>query len=312
MNINTTVMGLNSPELLSQYMATPKLSICIPAYNEEKNIEALLLQILKQNIHSALLQEVIVEVSGSTDKTKAIVTDISYKYPIVKIIDVGKRDGIYNSLLRLIDESKGDYIVRIDADVTLREGVIEKLIAPLANDLIGITGCKIVINNGRNSFVNKIVKTEYAIHNHVSCISPKTTNIQAFKRTSGTLPKGFEVEDITLQNHILSKGYRALHVDEELISISPPDSLKALILQRIRSINTQRHYAKRTGLHSPTQSIKLATRAIFNAILKHDVNMYPLFVFLLVESGAHVYSYTKELIFGNDEYYIWDQVPGTK
>ncbi len=293
-------------------MRDPKLSVCIPAYNEERNIEKLLLNILKQDIHSALLLEIIVEVSGSTDKTKAIITDLSKKYPIVRIIDVGSRDGIYNSLLRLIDESKGDYIVRIDADVTLKEGVIERLIAPLSDRSIGITGCKILINSGRNKFVNMVTKTEYTIHNEVSCISPKTTNIQAFKRTSGTLPKGFEIEDITLQNHIISKGYKALYVDEGLISINPPDSIRALLLQRIRSINTQRHYAKETGLHSPTQSIKITGHAIFKTIIKRKVNIYALFVFLLIESSAHIYSYTKELFFGRSKYYTWDQVPGTK
>ena len=312
MNINETVMGFDSPDLLRQFLAAPKLSICIPAYNEERNIGSLLSQIIRQDIRSAIFQELIVDVSGSTDKTKAIVSDISSRYPMVKIIDIGKRDGIYNSLLRLIDESNGDYIVRIDADVTLRDGVIERLISPLRNGSIGITGCKVLVDTGKNRFVNMVVRTEYTIHNFVSCISPKTTNIQAFKRISDTLPKGFEIEDITLQNHILSKGYKALHVNEGSISISPPDSVRALVLQRIRSIDTQRHYAQKTGLHSPTQSIRLATRAIFSAILKREVNIYPLFVFLLIESAAHVYSYTKELLFGKSEYYVWEQVSGTK
>lgn len=305
-------MTSDSLQLLNQVVSVPKLSICIPAYNEERNIQTLLFQILKQDIHSAILQELIVDVSGSTDKTKAIVSDISNIYQIVKIIDIGKRDGLYNSLLRLIEESRGDYIVRIDADVTLRDGIIERLISPLKNKSIGITGCKILIDPGKNSFVNMIVRTEYTIHNYVSCISPKTTNIQAFKRISGTLPKGFEIDDIALQNYILSEGYNALHINEWSISIRPPDSVSALMLQRIRSIVQQRHYTHKTGIHPPTQSIKIVTRAIFNAILKREVDIYPLFVFLLVESSAHIYSKIKELLFGKAEYYVWDQVSGTK
>lgn len=305
-------MRFDSLQLPNQVVTVPKLSVCIPAYNEERNIRTLLLQILKQDIHTAILQELIVDVSGSTDKTKDIVLDINKVYPIVKVIDIGKRDGLYNSLLRLIDESKGDYIVRIDADVSLREGVIEKLIYPLKSNSIGITGCKILVDTGKNSFVNMIVRTEYTIHNYISCIYPKTTNIQAFKRTPGALPRGFEIEDITLQNHIISKGYKALHVVDGSITIRPPDSVRALILQRIRSIDTQRHYTQKTGLHSPTQSIMFATRAIFKAILNREVNIYPLLVFLLVESSAHIYSYFKELLFGKVKYYVWDQVPGTK
>lgn len=296
----------------TQFNSVPKLSICIPAFNEERNIGCLLHEILLEDIHSAVLQEIIVELSGSTDKTKAIVSEISSEYPLVKIIDIGKRDGLYNSITRLIEESIGDYILRIDADVTLKKGAIEKLVVPLIDKSIGITGCNILINKGRNNFVYMLVKTEYTIHNYISCISPKTTNIQAFKRTSDSIPSGFEIEDITLQNHILSKGYRAMHVNEGLISINPPDSVKALFLQRIRSITTQRHYAKQTGLRSPTQSIKIAGNAILNAILKHDVNIFALFAFIAFESSAHLYSFAKEVFFGREEYYIWDQVSGTK
>ena len=67
-------------------MNKPELTVGICAYNEEKNIEALLTQVLNQKIRNAELKEILVVSSGSTDGTVEIVRKIAARDTRVRLL----------------------------------------------------------------------------------------------------------------------------------------------------------------------------------------------------------------------------------
>src|SRR5690349_19774683 len=92
------------------------LTIGIPAYNEEKNIAALLRNILDQEIPNNIIAKNIIVISdGSTDNT--IINAKQVKNKIVKIIDVNKRQGIAESQNKLIKMCNTDILVILNADI---------------------------------------------------------------------------------------------------------------------------------------------------------------------------------------------------
>src|SRR5260221_7568754 len=88
-----------------------RISIIIPAYNEEGHLPACLDAIAAQTLKP---DEVIVVDNNSTDKT----VEIAKKYPFVKLLNE-KRQGLRYTRNTGLDAATGDVIGRIDTDSIL-------------------------------------------------------------------------------------------------------------------------------------------------------------------------------------------------
>ncbi len=115
-----------SQQFQSTAPVAPRLSIGIPAYNEEQNIKFLIEALLAQNQSGFSLDEIIVASDGSTDRTNSLVLEFSN--PQIKLMANPQRSGkaaVQNQLLR---EFTGDFILLLDADTLPRDKhLLEKL-----------------------------------------------------------------------------------------------------------------------------------------------------------------------------------------
>lgn len=92
-----------------------KLSIILPARNEEAIIENTLDDILKFLSKRKILDyELLVIINGTTDKTESIVDKIASRNKRVKIIK--SRPGYGNALRAGLKQARGDYIVIFNVD----------------------------------------------------------------------------------------------------------------------------------------------------------------------------------------------------
>jgi glycosyltransferase involved in cell wall biosynthesis len=104
-----------------------KVSVIIPAYNEEKYIRKCLDSLLTQTYKDV---EIIVIDDGSTDKTLKILRDYEKKYENVKIL-TQKHKGPGEARNLGAKEAKGEILALVDADMEFDERYIEKLIEPI-------------------------------------------------------------------------------------------------------------------------------------------------------------------------------------
>lgn len=106
----------------------PKVSIIIPAYNEETFIGKLLQVILKVDIQSiGFEREIIVVDNGSHDKTSEIVTCFPEAHLLRIEVNKGKGDGVRYG----IQHATGDYILIQDADLEYDPHDYPVLLKPL-------------------------------------------------------------------------------------------------------------------------------------------------------------------------------------
>ncbi|MBU3940420.1 MAG: glycosyltransferase family 2 protein [Nanoarchaeota archaeon] len=106
-------------------MDEPKLSIIIPAYNEEKRIGKTLRaysEFFKNTPH-----EIIVVLNGCVDNTESIVKNYKKEYPHINYITTNKK-GKGNAVLEGIKLSKGDLISFVDADNATKPDQVDFLI----------------------------------------------------------------------------------------------------------------------------------------------------------------------------------------
>ncbi len=114
-------------------MRLPKVTVCIPAYNEEANIKNLLLSILSQAEDGFVLEEVLVCSDGSTDGTVLSVSSIADARVMLRHSEIRRgKVAIINEQLKAC---KSDVLVQFDADIKLPDAfVISKLVKPFLKD----------------------------------------------------------------------------------------------------------------------------------------------------------------------------------
>ncbi|MGC8943054.1 MAG: glycosyltransferase [Caldisericia bacterium] len=148
------IKNLKNVETINENL--PKISILIPARNEEKNIEKCVKSILNQNYPDF---EIIILNDNSTDSTPQILDKLKENYPkLIVINNISLENGWLgkaNACQKLYEESKGEILVFIDADTFHKENSMLKAISffvKTKSDLITIFPQEIV-----DSFFEKLI-----------------------------------------------------------------------------------------------------------------------------------------------------------
>jgi glycosyltransferase involved in cell wall biosynthesis len=135
---------------------TKKLSvtIAIPAYNEERNIERAVESLLNQKASNYILDKIIVVSDGSIDRTVQLVRD---KFRSVIVKDFRLNRGKVKRLNFILDQNTSDVLVISDADIIIKNNFV---ISELVKKFIGNPKCGIVCAYHRaikpDSIVGKI------------------------------------------------------------------------------------------------------------------------------------------------------------
>jgi glycosyltransferase involved in cell wall biosynthesis len=104
-----------------------KLSVVIPAFNEEKYIGPCLKAVIREAAYSGHVVEIIVVNNASTDRTAAVAAC----YPGVKVVNEPHK-GLSMARNRGYLESHGELIANVDADCLMPRGYMAKLMRHFA------------------------------------------------------------------------------------------------------------------------------------------------------------------------------------
>ncbi|MFQ6080413.1 MAG: glycosyltransferase [Candidatus Bathyarchaeia archaeon] len=255
-----------------------RVSVGIPAYNEEKTIAQLLNAILNQPMKEILLKEIIVDVSGSTDSTEAKVIEIAQVDSRVKLISKKERSGKASALNAILQRATGDVVLFIDGDVILGKDSISILIRPLLHDKkIGISSGNVMPIEGEGGIFTFASHFVRELHHELCCylisrgLVPKVdgTFYAIRKKILKRFPLYVISDDEYASWRAQSKGYKIVYTPEAVVYTEDPSSLQDIIEWQRRIMVGQLYIKKHFGYSVPTMKASVILPSFIKLIKKH-------------------------------------------
>lgn len=226
----------------------PFVSVIVPAYNEEVNAVSSLHNLLQTDYPNL---EIIFVNDGSKDKTYAKVSEAFKDHARVRIFT--KQNGGKASALNYgIQQSRGDYVVCIDADTKLLPDAISKMmwhfIFPDKNrpqQPLGAVAGNVKVGNSVN-LLTRWQSIEYVSSQNfdrkafaaLNAITVVPGAIGAFYKKAIQDAGGFTTdtlaEDCDLTIRILRSGYRIENENRAIALTEAPETVSMFIKQRFR------------------------------------------------------------------------------
>ena len=125
------------------------ISVLLPVFNAEKDINVAIQSILNQSYKDL---ELLIIDEGSTDNSYQICMNISEQDNRVKVFRNHNNLGLTKSLNLLINESNGKYLARQDADDWSEETRFEKQLKFMNDENIDVVYARSVRNDTQNIF----------------------------------------------------------------------------------------------------------------------------------------------------------------
>lgn len=130
----------------------PELSVVVPAYNEQDNIESILKQ-LHDVLDAFISFEIIFVNDGSRDKTLDVLHKVASKDKAVKIISFSRNFGKELATSAGIHYAKGDAIIMVDADGQFPPELIPEFVKKWRDGAQIVTGVR--MSNQKEGFVKR-------------------------------------------------------------------------------------------------------------------------------------------------------------
>ena len=219
----------------------PKVSVIIPAYNEEKTIELTIDSILESDYPKSKLDILVVD-DGSSDKTyeKAL----KYKSKGIRVFKQKVNGGKGKALNSGIEKAKGDFIFTMDADTIVDRQSLKIMTKYFKNpEVMSVTPA--MVTRETKTIVQRIQSVEYltglflrktfaalnAIH-----ITPGA--FSAYRKSFFTKHGGYDednlTEDLEVALRIQYHKYKIENAPEAPAYTIPPTNFNTLLKQRRR------------------------------------------------------------------------------
>ena len=217
-----------------------KVSVIIPAYNEEKVIQQSMKSVIEQTYPNI---ELIVVDDGSTDNTSLVAKKFSH-IPYVKVLRK-TNGGKANAINYGIKHSSGEIIMIVDADSKLEKNAVELMARYFENPEIAAVAGSVYVSN-QNNLITKLQALEYIEGLNM------VRNGQAFLKLVNIIPGPigmfrksalYEVglydndtfaEDCDVTLKLISQGYKIDFESEAIAKTEAPENIFDLIKQRYR------------------------------------------------------------------------------
>lgn len=206
----------------------PKVSVLVPARNEERVIGRILQRMTELTYPKDKLQVIVID-DASTDKTGTIAEQYSRLYPYMLVVKRDKREGGRGKASALnvgMKWANGEIILCFDADYYPQKDIVEKLVKEFKDPKVGAVQGRVVVLNEPQNVVTRLVALEriggYRVDQEARDILGLITQfggtVGGFRRTLleslGGWDENILAEDTDLTFRVYLAGYKVKYVGD--------------------------------------------------------------------------------------------------
>ena len=290
---------------------TPKVTVLIAAFNEEREIKQTVLNKLSQDYPTDLL-EILVVSDGSTDRTDEIVRELTRSHQgRVSLLRQEPRQGKTQALNMAVAHVSGEILIFSDANSLYRPDAIRRLMRGFADSAVGYVSGQMIYTNPEGGGIGEgsgaYMRYENllrALETRVHSVIGVDGGIDAVRRELYVPMRPDQLPDFVLPLNVVEQGRRVVYEPEAILyepalAVAADEfrmrvrvSLRALwaLFDKRNLLNPLRdplfawqllsHKALRYGAFLP-----LAGLVVFNALA---IDKHPFYLaFLMVQAVAY-------------------------
>jgi biofilm PGA synthesis N-glycosyltransferase PgaC len=206
----------------------------VMAHDEEANIGRLLEAVLSQRMTTTLLTEVIVIVSGCTDRTEEIVRTWAARDERVRLVVQPTREGKAAAVNLFLSLAREQVLVLCSADLIPAPETIEQVVSPFAEQDLGMTTCRPVPVDDPGKFLGFAAHLLWDLHHRMNLVAFKAGELIAFRKVFRRIPFTTSVDEASIEPVIRGQGYRLRYVGSAIVHNKGPETVEEFLAQRRR------------------------------------------------------------------------------
>ncbi|HIH91512.1 TPA: glycosyltransferase family 2 protein [Candidatus Woesearchaeota archaeon] len=216
----------------------PKVSIIIPAYNEEQHIGDCISSV-RSLAYPEEKTEIIVVDDGSADHTASIARRHGAK--VVTIRHAGKVAALNAGMKR----ARHGFLFTVDADTVVEQDCLRNLVSPFIQEDVGATTGNSRVKNSR-SVIGAFQNIEYHYNNLIRASFSRVFRtgiwffgaLACYRKSALLKAGGFKkdtlAEDMDIALELKRAGYRSVNVPRAIGHTVAPSTVSSLYRQRFR------------------------------------------------------------------------------
>ena len=220
----------------------PKVSVIVPAYNEESSLEKTALSALLLDYPKRLLEVIIVD-DGSTDGTLSIARRIQRSHSNLKVISQ-ENSGKWTAMNAGIAASSGEFVACLDADSTVKPDSLRKMLPYFADHEVAVVLPMLYVDQPKN-LLQKVQWYEYVINmfyrkiaGFLNCIHVAPGPFSLYRKqtllTIGCFKEGHNTEDLEICLRLQNLHYKIVQTTQATAYTESPEKIADLYRQRLR------------------------------------------------------------------------------
>lgn len=267
--------------------AEPAITLCIPAYNEERFVIAKVNNCMDLDYPAEKL-DILWITDGSNDNTN----ELLYRYPEIKVMHEYERKGKIHAMNRGMKMIETPFVVFTDANTMLNREALKEIIKPFADPKTGcVAGEKRVGELGRQKAVGAGEGLYWQYESLIKRLESETGSVVGAVGEIFAIRREYYEEvsddtildDFTLSLQMVRKGYRVKYAPKawgkESASLNIAEEIKRKVRIAVGGLQT---LTRMTDLLNPLKYGFLTVKYISHKVLRWTIVplLFP-FIFLL-------------------------------
>jgi poly-beta-1,6-N-acetyl-D-glucosamine synthase len=209
-------------------------SIGVMAHNEEATIGKVLDALLAQELQTVRVPEIFVVASGCTDGTLDEVRRRAATDGRIRLLIQERREGKASAVNLFLHNMSSAIGLVIGGDTVPSPTLVEKLISPMTDPAVGMSGGRPVPLNDSRSFFGFAAHMLWNLHHKLALQSPKCGEAIAFRKVFSIIPSDTAVDELSIEALITRAGLKIRYVPDAVLYNRGPDNIHDFLNQRRR------------------------------------------------------------------------------